>query len=128
MTRLSIASAVLVVLLLLHIADHAARQDTAVPDALGAFGLAGTALAVAVLALALTRHRLAPAAAAALGAGTALGFVAGHVVPEWSAALSLPYADIDVDALSWASVGAAVAAALWLAVEGARTRHRALSA
>lgn len=45
MTRLSTASTVLVALLLLHVADHALRQDTAVPNALGAFGLAGTALA-----------------------------------------------------------------------------------
>lgn len=124
MTRLSIASAALVALLLLHVTDHALRQETAVPGALSAFGLAGTAVAIAVLALALARHRLAPAAAVALGAGTALGFVAGHVVPEWSASLSLPYPEIGVDALSWAVVGAAIAVALWLAFEGARARHR----
>lgn len=71
MTRLSAASAVLVTLLVIHALDHTLRQDTPVPDALGAVGLAGTAAAVVVLTLTLLRRPLAGPAAFVLGAATA---------------------------------------------------------
>ncbi len=136
MPRLILANAVFVSLLVIHVADHAIRHDSAVPGPLASVGLAANAVAVGVLVLALVRHRLAPAASVAMGFGTALGFVMAHVVPEWSGAFSQPYADLDVDALSWAIVGACVVAGLVVGVAGlsaarapgVRDRHDAVNA
>lgn len=118
------AAATLVAALALHVADHALRQDVGVPAALGALGLAGAALAVALLALAILRSTAAAAAAVAVGLGTALGFAAVHLAPDWSSALSFSYPDLELDALSWTSMLAAMAAAVWVALEGVRGLRR----
>jgi hypothetical protein len=54
----------------------------------------------------------------------ALGVAAAHLAPHWSA-LSDPYPDLGLDALSWAVMLAEIAAALVLALAGVRevARH-----
>ena len=124
MPRLILANVVFVSLLVIHVADHTVRHDSAVPGPLASIGLTANVAAVGVLVLATVGHRLAPAASVAMGFGTALGFVVAHVVPKWSGAFSQPYADIDVDALSWAIVGACVVAGLALGTVGLRLGRR----
>ena len=97
----------LVALLVVHTLDHLLRQSDPVPGATAAAGTAGFVAALVALAMAALGHRWAPAVTALVGLTTAAGFVAIHVLPEWSA-VSQPYPDIDVDALSW--VGMAVPA------------------
>ncbi|MCW2992310.1 MAG: hypothetical protein JWM73_2904 [Solirubrobacterales bacterium] len=84
----------------LHTVDHF-RQGV---DGLSAEILvAGTGLtigAVIVLVLALRGHRQTAPSAAILGIGGALGILAAHVAPHWSA-LSDPYPDNGADAVSW---------------------------
>lgn len=123
--RLVAADLLLVALLVVHTLDHALRQSAPVPSETTAAGAAGFGAAVVVLGLALAGHRAAPAATAVVGLATAAGFVAVHLVPEWSA-FSQPYADIDVDAVSWAAmlVPAAAAALVGLVgLRGARERR-----
>ncbi len=96
-------NALLVALLVVHALDHVLRQDAPVPSATAAAGTAGFVAAVLALGLALASHRLAPAATALVGLATAVGFVAIHVFPEWSA-FSQPYADIDADTISWTAM------------------------
>ena len=105
------ANLLLVALLIVHTLDHLMRQEAQVPSGTATAGTAGFVAALLVLGLALAGHRLAPAATALVGLATAAGFVAIHVLPDWSA-ISQPYSDIDVDGLSWvAMIVPAVAAA-----------------
>jgi hypothetical protein len=120
--RLTAACAVLLALLVAHGAEHSLRHDTSAPAELAAVGLAGMVITFAVLVLALAGVRGAGPAAVLLGVGTALGLVAAHLAPLWSSAFSYPYPALGLDALSWASMLAALAAALWVAFEGARAR------
>ena len=94
------ANMLLATMLVLHALDHELRQEAAVPAGTATAGTVGFVAVLAALVLALRGSRLAPIATAAVGLAIAAGFVAAHVLPEWSA-LSQPYGDIDVDALSW---------------------------
>jgi len=109
------ANLVLVGLLVMHTLDHLLRQEAPVPSGTAIAGTAGLVVALLVLGLALAGHGLAPAATALVGLGTAAGFVALHVFPDWGV-FSQPYADIEVDGLSWAAM---IAPALAAAVVGA---------
>ena len=70
-------------------------------------------LAVLTLVLALRRHPRAPLWAAVVGTWSALGVIASHVAPHWSA-FSDSYFEIHADALSWVVMLAEVAAAAYL--------------
>ena len=114
------ANLLLVALLGLHTLDHAFWQparDLGVE--LTTSGLAGSVAALAVLALALGHHPLAAPAAVAVGFGTAIGFLAAHALPRWSA-WSDPYPEAGVNALSWVLMLAPAAVALCLGVLGWR--------
>lgn len=125
MTRLAAAAALFLAANIVHTLDHL-RQGV---DRLAAEVLAGGALltlaAVLALVLALRRDQRAPVVCMGVGVAGALGVAASHLAPHWSA-LSDPYAGLGLDALSWAVMLAEIAAALVLAVAGARevTRHR----
>jgi len=95
-----VANVLLLSMLVLHALDHELRQEAAVPAGTATAGTVGFVAVLATLVLALRGSRFAPIATAAVGLAIAAGFVAAHVLPEWSA-LSQPYADIEVDALSW---------------------------
>ncbi len=108
-----------VAVLVLHSADHVVRQHRHTPGELGFVGLAGLAGALVSLGLALRRHARAPLAAATVGLLSAVGFLAVHLAPHWSP-VSDPYPGLGLDAVSWASMLAGVAAGLALGVAGAR--------
>jgi hypothetical protein len=122
-TRLRAAAALFLAANIVHTLDHV-RQGV---DRLAAEVLAGGTLLTlaAVLALALRRDPRAPVVCTGVGLAGALGVAASHLAPHWSA-LSDPYPGLGLDALSWAVMLAEIAAALVLAVAGARgvTRHR----
>ncbi len=101
--ELIVGNLLLVALLVVHTLDHLLRQEAPVPSATASAGLAGFVAAVFALGLALSGHRLAPGFTALVGLATAAGFVAIHVFPEWSV-FSQPYADIEVDGISWAAM------------------------
>ena len=123
-TLLARTALLFVVLLVLHALDHGLRQDASVPSPLAVVGLSGTVVAAGVLVLALRRHPLAPPAAVFVGLGTALGFALAHLIPHWSGAFSQFYGDLDVDAVSWLSVGVTMAVALALGLRGLRELQR----
>jgi hypothetical protein len=113
----------LVVLLVVHSLDHSLRQSAPVPAAAAVAGLAGFGVALVALALAAAGSRLAPAATAFVGLATAAGFVAVHMVPEWSI-FSQPYADIKVDGLSWIGMLVPAVAAAAVGMLGLRSLER----
>ena len=108
----------LVGLLVLHSLDHIVRQTASVPAEAAVAGTAGLAAAIGALSLSAARSRWAPAATALVGLATAAGFVAVHVLPEWSV-FSQPYA---VDAVSWVGMLVPAAAAAGVAVLALRLR------
>lgn len=124
MRRLLAANVILAVLLGLHVADHALRQHAgptgvaAGPAVLGAIAILGS------LVLTARRDSRAPLVALVVGAGTALGFAAVHMLPHWSA-FSDSYFDRPVDALSWANMLTNVAAAVLLTVAAVQARAAA---
>jgi hypothetical protein len=106
---------VLVAANLLHVLDHAlqsrpesAQLSTEV-QTIGALG--NIALLIAGV-LILRGSAYAPPFAVLIGFGTALGLIAVHLLPHWSA-FSDPYTDLSLSAGSWLSLafffGAAVA-------------------
>ena len=104
---------------LLHTADHF-RQGTG--DLTWEILVAGTSLtifAAVVLVLVLRDHPRAPLFAAVVGFTGALGIVAAHIAPHWSA-LSDSYTEGDQDALSWIVVLIEISTAAALGFAGAR--------
>jgi hypothetical protein len=119
MTGLTRLSGLLLALLVVHVADHVARQHRSVPAELSPVGTLGLLAVAIVLGLALRRRREAPLAAAVVGISTALGFLAIHVLPRWGP-FSDPYPAVNLDPISWATMLAPMLAALALGVAGLR--------
>jgi len=117
------ATVVLIVAQALHDLDHVRQGRSIEAPVLFLGGIAYVA-AFAVLFLVLRRNRAAPAAAVLVGFGTAVGFVAVHVVPDWGP-LADGYPEAGVDAGSWAVVLLDIAVAVWLGVVGLRARRGA---
>lgn len=118
MRRLLIADTALVVLLVGHVADHALRQpaDAQLPLSASFPGLLGTLLAIVSLVLVARETKHAALFAGLIGAATALGFVAIHLLPHWSR-FSDPYTSRYLDAGSWIEMLTALACGLLVAVE-----------
>jgi hypothetical protein len=109
---LQVAGVVFAVGSLVHLLDHLRRGQGSVTDTLYWAGNLALIVQVAVITLVLTRHRIAPLAAAAGGFPLAVGFLAAHWVPEWSA-LSDPVWEIDsLPALSYAASSLEIIGAL----------------
>lgn len=121
---LSLAAALFVAANLLHTLDHLRQGTGDLATEVLAGGTVLSALAVLTLVLALTHHPRAPLWAAVVGTWSALGVLASHVAPHWSA-FSDSYFEIHADALSWIVMLAEVAAAAWLGAVGFRTLRRA---
>ncbi len=120
---LATASVAFVAANVLHTLDHF-RQG--VGDLTAEILVAGTlltVLAVVVMVMALRGYSRAPAFGAVVGMSGALGIAASHLAPHWSA-LSDPYPDISVDALSWAVMLVELAAAAVLAIVALRELRR----
>jgi hypothetical protein len=79
--------------------------------------------AVATLVLVLSGNSRAPVVAAVVGLSGAVGIAASHLAPHWSA-LSDPYPDIPVDALSWVVMLLELATALGLGLAALRELRR----
>lgn len=120
---LLIASAALVAVNALHGLDHVRQGLDRLTFEVIAGGSGLLLLALVPLALALRRHRLASLAATAVGIWTVFAVAGSHLAPHWSA-LSDPYADNDLDVVSWALMLGVIAAAAILAAVGARTSRR----
>ena len=86
-------------------------------------GFVNALAAVLVFVLARRADPRAPVAAAAVGAYIALGVVAAHFLPHWSA-LSDPYAGANLSVVSWAAAGFEAACALALAAVGLAVQRR----
>lgn len=104
-----------------HFADHLRRGVDASPKAVVALGTLALVLQVAAIAAALAGHRLAALLAVAVALPDAVGVVAVHLLPRWSAlsdAFPGPDAAPGVTAFSWVTAVAEVAAGLAFAYAG----------
>jgi hypothetical protein len=127
MTRLAKANLLVFALLIAHLLDHGFNQPSRDLPATGtAVAVIGFAIIAASTVLAVRRSPLAAQAAVVAGLGSALGFAAIHLIPDWSEPISDPYWDFSANALSWVLVIAPIVASLALAGLGLREsmRHR----
>lgn len=92
--RLMTAGVVFAIGSTIHIVDHVRRGVDSVTDQLNALGTLGLVMQAVAVTLILTRHRMAPLVAVATGFPLAIGFLAVHWLPEWSA-LSDPVWEIE---------------------------------
>lgn len=127
-TRLRGAAVVFLAAVVLHGADHVARGiDVVTGVVLGAGSLQFVVGLVAVL-LVFRDHPLAADLAIVVGFGSAIGFTAAHLLPQWSA-LSDPYVGASVAPgvtwFSWGSALAEISADTALGVVGVRARSAA---
>jgi hypothetical protein len=120
---LSLAAAAFVAANLLHTLDHLRQGTGGLATEIMAGGTVLSILAVLTLVLALRRHPRAALWAAVVGTWSALGVIASHIAPHWSA-FSDSYFEIDADALSWAVMLAEVLAAAYLGLVGFRALRR----
>ena len=114
---LSLAATAFVAANVLHSLDHLRQGTGDLATEVLAGGTVLSILAVLTLVLALRRHPRAPLWAAVVGTWSALGVIASHVAPHWSA-LSDSYFEIRADALSWVIMLAEVFAAAYLVFAG----------
>lgn len=124
---LALAAIAFVVANVLHTLDHFRQGVGGLSAEIVVAGSTLTVLAVVVMVMALQRHPRAPAFAAVVGLSGAVGIAASHLAPHWSA-LSDPYPDISVDALSWIVMLAEIGTALLLAIVAVRELRRQAAA
>jgi hypothetical protein len=120
---LSLAATAFVAANVLHTLDHLRQGTGDLATEVLAGGTVLSALAVLTLVLAVRRHPRAALWAAVVGTWSALGVIASHVAPHWSA-FSDSYFEIHADALSWIVMLAEVLAAAYLGFVGLRTLRR----
>jgi len=124
MRRLLCANALLAALIAAHIADHVTRQHGAPTSPAQTIpGLLGAVIVLGSLALTARLDPRAPIVAAVVGALSAAGFVAVHVLPRWSV-FSDPYASRHLDAVSWTSMLVTLFAGLLLSAVALSVRYR----
>jgi hypothetical protein len=114
---LTLAAAAYVAANVLHTLDHLRQGTGGLATEVLAGGTVLSILAVLTLVLAVRRHPRAALWAAVVGTWSALGVVASHMAPHWSA-FSDSYFEIHADALSWAVMLFEVAAAAYLGLVG----------
>lgn len=114
---LPVATTGYVALNVLHVLDHV-RQGRALAPEVTYPGTAVLVLAVVLTVLAFRHSPVAPAAAVVFGVVTALGLVAVHVLPHWSA-FSDSYLPLHLDAVSWLSLLTLLAAGITVGICGA---------
>jgi hypothetical protein len=119
-TSLGRAALLLAAADILHGVDHL-RQGRPLSAEVYTAGIAGWIALAVLLVLIARRHRLAEPYAAAVGASFVAGLLAVHVAPRWGA-LSDPYPDAGVDALSWVLLAVPVVAATAVLATAARRR------
>ena len=101
---LRLAAVIFVAALAVHGADHLRRGPDVLTDLVRGAGAAQGLAGVLAVVLVFRRHRLAPAVAVAVGFVSAAGFIASHLLPQWSA-FSDPFTGSavapNVNAFSW---------------------------
>jgi hypothetical protein len=107
----------------LHTLDHERQGTERLTTEIYVGGTVISILAIATLVMALRRNPQAPLVATVVGFWTALGVIASHILPHWSA-FSDPYPDLNVDALSWVIVLIEIGSAAVLGVVGLRELRR----
>lgn len=95
----------------IHLFDHLRRGQDSVTDELFWAGNVAIILQVVVVTLCVTRHPKAAVVAAPAGFALAIGFLAAHWLPEWSA-LSDSFIDGDVSVFSWFASAVEIGGAL----------------
>ena len=124
LSTLTKANLLVLGLLVLHTLDHAVVQDSRVlPGSSSLVGAIGFALTAGSTWLALQRSPFAPQVSAVVGALTALGIVAVHLLPSWWTWVSDPYWDFNAGFLSWLSLIALLASSLYLTAVGLRSER-----
>lgn len=112
--------------LAVHGVDHAIRGFDVVSGEVAVAGNVQLVAAMVTVALVFLGHRWAPRAAILIGAGSALGFSAAHLLPTWSAfSDSFVTPAPGVTAFSWVTALLEIGTALVFAVVGARQRRAA---
>lgn len=114
-----------------HGVDHAIRGFDVVSSEVAVAGNIQVVAAMITVALVFIGHRLAPIAAVLIGAGSALGFTAAHLLPTWSAfsdSFVTPAPGAGVTAYSWLTALLEIGTALAFAVAGARQVRTATAA
>ena len=120
---LGLAATAFVAANLLHALDHLRQGTGTLATEVLAGGTVLSILAVLTLVLALRHYPGAALWAAVVGSWSALGVMASHVAPHWSA-FSDSYFEIHADALSWVIMLAEVVAAAYLGLVGFRELRR----
>ena len=111
-------------LLVLHTVDHAVGQDTrALPGSSSLVGAAGFAITAGSAWFAIRRSPIAPQVSTVVGALTAAGVLAIHILPSWWGWVSDPYWDLDAGFVNWLSLVALLASALYLMAIGLRDQR-----
>jgi hypothetical protein len=114
-----VASIAFVAANLAHTLDHLRQGTAGLSTEILAGGTVLSLLAIATLVFVLRGDRRAPLIATVVGLWSALGVIASHIAPHWSA-FSDSYPEIGADALSWIVMLAEVAAAAALGLAGLR--------
>ncbi|MDQ3758861.1 MAG: hypothetical protein M3331_02805 [Actinomycetota bacterium] len=121
MSTLAKANLLVLGLLVLHTVDHAIGQPSrALPGSSSLVGVAGFTITAASAWLALNRSPIAPQASAVVGALTAMGVIAVHLLPTWWTWVSDPYWGFDASFVSWLSLLTLLASAACLTAMGRR--------
>ena len=124
LSSLTRANLLVLALLVLHTVDHAVGQPAReLPGSSSLVGAIGFAIVAGSTWLALQRSPLAPRVSALVGAVTAGGIIAVHLLPSWWTWVSDPYWDFDASFLSWLSLIALLASSLYLAALGMRQQR-----
>ena len=104
---------------LLHTADHFRQGVSGLSWEILVAGTSLTIGAIVVLLMVLRNHEHAALFATIIGFTGAIGIVASHIAPHWSA-LSDSYVEGDQDALSWIVVLVEISTAAALGFAGLR--------
>ena len=121
LSSLTKANLLVLALLIFHTIDHATGQPTRdLPGSSSLVGALGFAITAGSTWLAIQRSPLAPEVSAAVGALTAFGIIVVHLAPSWWTWVSDPYWDFEASFLSWLSLIALFASALYLTAVGVR--------
>ncbi len=119
---LRIATAYFAFGMVIHTIDHLTRDTWSSNRALFWVGSGATVPAVGVMALVFARHRFAALVAAVAGPALAIGYIAAHLLPRWSA-LSEPYPGSGVGAFSWTAALMEISGAFAVGMTGVVVLH-----
>lgn len=116
----------LLALLALHGLDHELRHPVATPAVVSALGTVEFVIVIGALWLALRGSPAAWRATSFAGFAVATAYAVVHLPPDWGA-LSQPYSEIGVDALSWADLALTIVAGVAIGIAARPRTHTTTS-